>query len=134
MLMLDFVTTCIATDSHMHHNFALACFTLGLLPPLIMLSVLLQNNVISSAISNVVIAVNCLTRIQQVQSIVSCTHLTRWLEIDHIYHDITLEEEYDNKGHLLASTSKYLIQHMIQYHRNSCLKDLMRSPIDDVMW
>ena len=72
-----------------------------MLPPLILLSVLLQNNVISPAIPNLAITVNCLLRIQHVQSIVSCTRLTRWLEIDHIYHDIPLEEEEDNKGHQL---------------------------------
>ena len=83
--------------SHMLHNFALARFNLGMIPPLILLSDLLQNNVISPAIHNVAIAVNCLLCIQQVQSIVSRTCLTMWLEIDHIYHVIPLEEECDNK-------------------------------------
>ena len=95
------VEFCQYLHSYMLQDVIIAHFTLGMLPPLILLSVLIQNNVIIPAIPNVAIAVNCLVHIQHAQSIVSRTYLSRWFEIDHLCHYFPLEEEEDNKGHQL---------------------------------
>lgn len=69
---------------------------LRMLPPLILLSVLVQSNVITPAVPNAAIAISLLLRLQYAQYALNSTRLARWLRLDHQYHDIPLQEENDH--------------------------------------
>ena len=70
-----------------------ACSALLSIPTLIVLYTYLLQGVLTSTIPNSAILIQCLIQIQTYQYIKNHNLVARWLRLDHLYHDIPIEEE-----------------------------------------
>ena len=84
-LQSDMVTYGIAARSALH-----------MIPPLLLLSLLLQDDTITPAVPYVAIAVSFLLRVQYVQFALNTVSFARCFRLDHQYHDIPMEEEEEH--------------------------------------
>ena len=70
-----------------------ACSALLSMPTLIVLYTYILQGVLTSTIPNSAILVQCLLQIQMYRYIKNHNLVARWLRLDHLYHDIPIEEE-----------------------------------------